>query len=158
MVRNMHCSSSFGDSQVVAAGIEEAEVSQTPRPCLQRLLQRPARPLDAVEFIGKVVDLENEFHTDRWATSLLVPVVLSIRSPNSDAISLEGQVWLPLVSLIRGDTEAEHAGVEVGCGVQVGREDLKPRRHRHGTSLPGGTGGRPSTPGTGSAYGRPAGT
>lgn len=95
-MRNLRGSPSFGDSQVVAAGIEEAEVSQAPRPCLQGLLQGPTSPLNAIEFIGKVVDVEHEFHTDRWAASLLVPVVLAMGNTDADAISLESQVWLGL--------------------------------------------------------------
>ena len=129
------CSSSFGDSEVVAGRIEETEVSQAPRPGLQVGGQRPASPLNAVEFIGKVVDLEHELHSDWRATGLSMPVVLSTRSANPDAIPLNSQVGLRLLSPIRDDAEAEHAGIEVCRGVQVGREDFQWGRERERPTL-----------------------
>jgi len=99
---------------------------------LQVLHQRPTSSLHPVEFIDKVVDLEDELHAGRRPARASVSLVLSTRRTDTDTVPLDGQVRLGILTLIRGEAEPEHAGVEVGCGVEVGGEDLEPHSHRHG--------------------------
>jgi hypothetical protein len=50
---------SVGDPEVVTVGIEEPEVSKTPRATLEILQQRPARGHHPVALSADVVDLEH---------------------------------------------------------------------------------------------------
>ncbi len=93
---------------------------------MQVLHQRPISSLHTLEFIGKVVDLEDELHARPRPTRFSVPLVLSARRADTDAVPLDGHVRLGMVTPVRGDAEPEHAGV----GTASEMAGVIPRRAR----------------------------
>jgi len=86
-----------------------------------------------VELVVEVVDFKDELHPDRWAATVSVSVVLTSSSTDPDAVAFEAQVRLGVVAPVGGNVEPKYAGVEVGCRVEVGGEELEPcSQHGHG--------------------------
>jgi hypothetical protein len=88
------------DAQVVAAGIEETKISQTPRALHKLLLHWPTGHPDVLEHAVDVVDLKNELDTHRRPSAVPVQHLRPSSGAYLNTVALQGQVRLVGVAFI----------------------------------------------------------
>jgi hypothetical protein len=77
------------------------------------------------ELGADVVDLEDESHPyGRPAVGRVRVVSMTCRA-RTDGIAPERHVRLWLAAAVGSDVQAKHSNIEVGGGVEIGREDLE---------------------------------
>ena len=81
------------DAQVVAVGVQEAEVAQTPRSDSQLFFDGPAAASDPVQLALHVIHLQHQLDAGRRAPMATIWAVVRPRSrPQLDVTTLKGHI------------------------------------------------------------------
>jgi hypothetical protein len=113
---------SRGDAQVIAVGIEEAEVAQSPGLEGQVGCERPAGGNDSIAFECDVVDLQYELDSGWDGAMRRIDRLPGAHCADAHIGALHGEVRYIVLTMIVHDRKPEHADVEVRKDIEIGWE------------------------------------
>jgi hypothetical protein len=120
---------SRSDAQVITIRIKEAEVAQSPRLERQIGCKRPACSDDSIALDHDIVDLEHKLGSGRDTAIHWIDYLPGAQCADAHVLTLHGDVRDLVLTTIVNYCESEHANVEVGKDVEIGREELDSQVH-----------------------------